>query len=333
MPRRMRTFRCAGALGLAALLAGAGRAQEPAAPVGYLEGDDVAVKGYVSLVREGGRRNTALASGSEVSVRSGSARLVLDDGSEVDICGPAHFSVLKSGEAVTLALNTGRLHARLSPSLPLVLYTPLVVATPLSIAERPRDVALGVEAGGAVCARTLHGAMRLEQQLTSRRIVLPEGGEVVLPDGEIGSLAEAPGGCRCDAILAEDLPPAQTTPTAHVSGLPEPAGPPKEEPPPQEPPPAPPEGTPTWQVVMPPLTFDAANPELGPEPSLETVVLIRTARVQTTVVLSGRVGAYDPDAASPEPPSRANPSGVRKAGFGTRLKNFFRRMFGRSPRN
>jgi hypothetical protein len=49
------------------------RAQNAPETVGRIEGDDVAVKGQVSLVRENNRNTTVLLSGSEITIRSGTA--------------------------------------------------------------------------------------------------------------------------------------------------------------------------------------------------------------------------------------------------------------------
>jgi len=131
-----RVGRWVGVLCLGLALGVPSGAQEP---VGRIEGDDITVKGQVTLMRAGTRKSAELASGSEVSVRTGQARLTLNDGSEIDICGPAQFTVLRSGDAVTVALNHGRLHGRFSPTLPVTIYTPLVVFTPIAIEGRPRD--------------------------------------------------------------------------------------------------------------------------------------------------------------------------------------------------
>ena len=59
----------------------------------------------------GGKVRTVLRSGSDVHVKAGQARIELIEGGHITICGPAHFSVLKSGGSLTLALDTGTIHA------------------------------------------------------------------------------------------------------------------------------------------------------------------------------------------------------------------------------
>ena len=103
--------------------------------VGRLTGDDVAVTGAVDIDVENGHSTAMLSSGSDVTVRSGQAKLDLVEGGDIAICGPAHFSVLKAGGAVTLALDYGSVHPQLISGVPLAIYTPLIVVTPVAIGQ------------------------------------------------------------------------------------------------------------------------------------------------------------------------------------------------------
>jgi len=283
-------------------------------PVGRIEGDDIAVKGQVTLVRAGTRKSAELASGSEVSVRTGQARLTLNDGSEIDICGPAQFTVLRSGDAVTVALNHGRLHGRFSPTLPVTIYTPLVVFTPIAIEGRPRDSVIGLDAGGEICVQPVHGAARLEQQLTGASIVVPQSGEMILPEGQLESMRQGSGNCRCDVVLMEDLPQLPPARVATIAARPLAN--------PEETPKPPATEEPRWTVVMPPLTFDAKSPGPPPEPKPETATLIREIQVRPTVVFQGKVEAE----AAPKQTQRF--SEPKKGGFLSKVGGFFRRLFG-----
>jgi ferric-dicitrate binding protein FerR (iron transport regulator) len=295
-------------------------AQNPPAVVGRIEGDDVAVKGQVSLVRTGARKSVELASGSEVTLPAGQARLTLTDGSEIDICGPAQFSVLRSGDAVTVALNHGRLHARLSPTAPLAVYSPVVVLTPISIDGRAREAVIGLEPQGGMCVQTLHGALRLEQQLTGTSIVVPQASEVALPEGHVDALREAPGSCRCDVVLVEDRPqppPAKiTTASARTETEKKPDAAPAVE-------------DPKWTVVMPPLSFDASAPE-PPPVRPEVALLIREVQVRPALIFRGRVedrAAAKPPAVKAEAKQKTE-SGPKKEGFFQKVGGFFKRLFG-----
>src|SRR5271169_493052 len=87
----------------------------PQGTVGQVDGKDVSVEGGTAA-REGmddpGRENY-VSNGSIVTVHSGSARMKIFAGGEVSICGPAKFTVLLSEDAITLAVNFGRVRIRL----------------------------------------------------------------------------------------------------------------------------------------------------------------------------------------------------------------------------
>lgn len=310
-------------------------AQDKQEVVGRIEGDDIAVKGQVTLVRAANPRPPALwraelASGSEVTVRTGQARLTLTDGSEIDICGPAQFSVLRSGDAITVALNHGRLHGRLSPALPLTVYTAQLVVTPISISGRPREDVIGLELGGGMCVQAMHGAARVEQQLTGTNIIIPQAGEVALPEGQIESLREAPGSCRCDVVLVEDVPQPSSPRVATTSAK-------SESEKNAEPKPPAAAEDPKWTVVMPPLTFDAKSLVPSPAPNPELATLIREVRVQPTVVFHGRVESRakpvrgkNSAATGSQVPTDAK---EKKEGVFAKIRGFFRRLFGGKAKN
>src|SRR5512143_3504836 len=70
-------------------------------PVGIVEGEAIAVQGPMSVSVIEGQVKTILRSGGEVRVKSGRATIDLVEGGKIAICGPAHFSVLKSAGALT----------------------------------------------------------------------------------------------------------------------------------------------------------------------------------------------------------------------------------------
>ncbi len=308
---RLRIAACAWLL----LAAGAVlRAQGPEV-IGRIEGPAFAARGQVSVSQEGGRAVTTLLSGSEVTVTAGAARIVLLDGGEIDICGPAQVSLLKAGGAITLALSYGRIHARVAADLPLTIFTALLVATPVSVGGRPRDSTLGLDAAGEMCAYAAHGALRLTHQFSSQSVLVPQYGEVSLSGGQVEALREAPGACRCDLPVARyeaapAPPPARPGETAAA-----------------ETPRA--DAAPTFTAVMPPLIFDAANPNLPPfRPAAFEV--IREARVRTGLRFTGAVARPPPLARAAATEGDApSVTGAKKPGFRTRVANFFRRLFGR----
>lgn len=325
------------ALAVSMLLAWAAPLASQTPPtVGQLEGSDVAVRGPSSSLRQDGRDVTVLFGGSEVTVRSGYARILLSEGGEIGVCGPAQFSLLKSGGSLTIALSSGRLHARVDATLPLSFYTPLLVAAPLAIGGGARETVFGIETSGAACVLAGRGAVRLEQQFTGHTLVVPERAEVVLPDGQLDSLREARGVCRCEAPVAlAPTPAAPRQPDVAVAAAkaapenkdsekkPEPKAPAREEP--------------VWKVVMPPLTFDAAAASPPPEPSPETILLVREVRVRPAVIFTGRVESPAPKAAQAkaEPrtktPSEAQPEKPKRGVFAS-IGRFFGRLFGKKPK-
>jgi len=293
---------CAAVLLAAAALG----AQSPPETVGQIEGEDIAVRGQVTHIRQDGRSITVLASGSEVTVRSGVARIALEGGGELTICGPAQLSLLKSGGALTLALNSGRVRARIESAAPLGFFSPLLVATPVAIAGAPRESVFGLETGGA-CVHAARGAVRLEHQLTGQSLVVPERAEVYLPGGELEALREAAGACRCElpvvAQAAPPAPPPRQPEIAIAAAKPANNEKPEEKP---EPPKTPPREEPVWRVVMPPLSFDAFSPEPPPEPSADTILLVREVRLRPAVIFRGRV--------EPPPPKPAHIASAPKPG-------------------
>lgn len=361
--RQPRQARLPFVLLMALLLPMSALAQTPET-VGRIEGDDLAVKGEVSLSRAGGRSAAELVSGAEVTVRSGLARITLADGGEIDICGPALFTVLKSGGSLTLALNQGRVHVRVGSAPALAIYTALTVATPISIGDAPRDATIGVEADGSLCVLAAHGAVRLEQQLTGQSLLVPESGEVILPSGQLEALREVRGTCRCEPVFAREQPAPK--PAVQIGAVAAKLGDGANLDEAKKEPPKPATEQPRWTVVMPPLSFDAKKPPPALEPPAETILLVRELRVQPATVFTGRVEKRPKtkppkkekaapsvpapartetvEAAADRQPARASSGATSAApsaasvkkegsGFGTKFKNFFRRLFGRKPKN
>src|SRR5580704_9316090 len=108
--------------------------------VGLIEGEDIRVTGPMSVEVVAGQTKTILRSGSDVQVKSGQARISLVEGGQISICGPAHFSVLKSGGALTVALESGAIHARVDREPALTVYTAEIQAQTMAIGDDPRDV-------------------------------------------------------------------------------------------------------------------------------------------------------------------------------------------------
>jgi hypothetical protein len=88
---------------------------------------------------------------------------------------------------------------------------------------------------------------------------------------------------------------------------------------------------------MPPLSFDANSPAPPPDPSPETILLVREIRMRPTVVFRGHVNpapaqaAASVLAASPLPKPVDDRPLSPEPGLMARLRNFFQKLKGKSP--
>ena len=340
LPRHARFFGVVGAmLWVAVLVAVAGASDQPAGDtVGVIEGQDIAVTGPMSVEVVGGQVKTILRSGSDVRVKSGQARISLVEGGQISICGPAHFSVLKSGGSLTLALESGAIRARLEREPALTVYTAQIQAQSVAIGDDPREILVGFESSGMMCVRTYRGAMRLEQQLSGQSVMVPQGGDVMLANGQIDTLRNAAGHCNCELQIAkapgEPRPgsaipapaevgeTAKSEPAQNAGNSPAPAEKPatKEEP--------------IYEVYPPPLRFDASA-KVQPEPDPRLMVIVRRVRVRPTLIFQGRVEGepvatasatpQQPPVASIPAPATAPP----QASVFDRMRSFFHRLWSR----
>src|SRR5215831_9150035 len=104
-------------------------AQEPQGEViGTIEGQAISVKGPMSVQVVGNEVKTLLRSGVDVRVKTGRARINLTQGGTIAVCGPAHISLLKTGNALTVALDTGTVHAHVEGNLTLNIFTAQILA-------------------------------------------------------------------------------------------------------------------------------------------------------------------------------------------------------------
>src|SRR5579863_4683634 len=203
-------------LAFVALLAGAqvSRAQQaPPGAIGRVEGTDVSVDNGTTADNAPAAATPGspsfLFNGSVLTVHDGKARLTLVAGGQVDICGPAKFTLLQSGPSITLALNFGRVHLQLPASTPLRIFTPTMIATPLDIGGASRDITAGLDMNDSLCVVASSGAIRLEQQFTGAGLIVPQSGEFFLSAGNLVPVAGTPGSCECTPMHVQSLPPPQ----------------------------------------------------------------------------------------------------------------------------
>jgi hypothetical protein len=310
--------------------------------VGAIEGEAISVQGPLNIEVVQGRTRTILRSGSDIRVNSGQAQIDLIEGGHIALCGPAHLSVLKSVNLLTLALDTGTIHAHIEgPQPALTIYTAQIQAKPFAIGDAPQDTLVGFDQTGAMCIRADRGAVRVEQQLTAQSIVVPQSGEVLITNGELESLRSGVTHCSCELQLAKTVAP--TSPQTEVSRLPTaeemqkanmeaaranaetaktPAAPKAAE-----------RDAPVYQVFMPPLTYDASAKVQRDNFDPQLIVLVRRVRVRPTLIFQGRVegasvvaqnSAIPPAAPAVQTPS-ANPK--KDDSLISRVRAFFHRLF------
>lgn len=299
--------------------------------IGAIEGAAISVSGPMTVDVVGGQTKTILRSGSEVRVKSGSARIDLIEGGQLIICGPAHFSILKSGGAITVALDTGTVHAHVNSEPVVTIYTPQIQAKPIAVGDAMEDIFVGLDAAGALCVRANRGAVRIEQQLTGQSIIVPQGGDVLLANGQLEGLRNTPGRCVCELSQA-DSAGHEISRLATTEEVRERAA---ETKPNSSVPPSAEKREPIYQVFMPPLRFDASA-KIQPEPDPRMILLVRRIRVRPTLIFQGRVEgeAIVAQAAPPSPNPAAisatqkpNPSAAQNDSVINRVRTFFHRLW------
>jgi hypothetical protein len=335
----------------------AGPDNPPTDIVGAIEGETITVSGAMNVEVVHGQAKTVLRSGSDVRVNSGQARIDLVEGGNIVICGPAHFSVLKLAGALIVALDSGIIHAQIAREPALTVYTPQIQAKPVAIGDGPLDVLAGFDAAGALCIRAGSGAVRIEQQLTGQSVIVPQGGDVLLANGQIDTLRTTPGHCSCE-LQVESAPPPPPLPPPPRSPLPSPSpelsvlpsaddSPNKQtetdQPAPQTAPKKPlATQQPIYKVFMPPLAYDATS-KVQPDFDPKFIVLVRRVRVRPALVFQGRVegnpivmasdtaphsAAADPHSNQQTTPKPAATN--RNDSMFDRIRAFFRRLWMRS---
>jgi len=295
--------------------------------VGAIEGAAISVQGPMSVDSTNGQIKTILRSGSEVRVKSGQAHIDLVEGGNITICGPAHFSVLKSGAALTIALDSGTIHARIEGQLALNVYTAQILAHTVAIGGGPEEVLIGLDGSGTMCIRPSKGAVRIEQQLTGQSLLIPQNSEVSIANGQLETLHTSTAQCDCELQLSDKDSGISTQVSALGSG---------EDSKPKVPPtnnavPTPPKEEPVYQVFMPPLKYDVnAKVQQDYDPNL--IVLVRRARVRPTLIFQGKVEGDPVVQASPPILATVLPhaNAAKKAQDDTtwnRVRTFFHKLW------
>ena len=305
------------------------RADEPAVTdkVGSIEGEAISVEGPMSVDVVGGKVRTVLRSGSDVRVKTGQARIDLLEGGHITICGPAHFSVLKSGGALTVALESGTIRAFMQSEPALTVYTPQIQAKPISIGNSTMELLVGLDAVGSMCIRATKGAVRIEQQLTGQNMLVPQNVDVTLTNGQLETLKTSNEHCLCEEqqIFSSSTGPVEVSQLASSEELKKKAtaGPPANAPSPAE------KTEPVYQVFMPPLHYDASS-KTQEEFDPNLIILVRRVRVRPTLIFQGKVEGESVIAQNTAPlatgktvPATPKPDETTW----NRMKNYLRNLF------
>src|SRR5215471_4385926 len=335
-------------IGAAALLSVPGRTpaqQSPQEPqgeiIGTIEGQAIALKGPMSVQVVGNEVKTLLRSGVDIRVKSGHARIELTGGGSIAVCGPAHISMLKAANGLTIALDSGTIHARIAGNLALTVFTTQILAKPIAIGDGPEDLLVGFDAPGLMCVRAGRGAVRLEEQFGSQSVVVPQGADVTLANGQLEGLRTNGALCACDPYVVETADnakggapefssPATSEEVRKSAALKNPSPPPKRNIVPADPPKA--VAEPTYQVYMPALRYDASQ-KVQDEPDPRLIVLVRRVRVRPTLIFESRVEG-DPAAAETKSlsaaatkPAPPKPNPRASTGLMDRVKSFLKSLW------
>lgn len=317
---------------LCLLAACAAQGDNPPSPdtVGTIIGDSIAVQGPMSVDFTNGQPRTILKSGSDVQVKSGQAHIDLVEGGNITICGPAHFSVLKSGGALTIALDSGTIHAHVDAQPVLTIYTAQIQAHPVAIGGGAQDTLVGLDAAGTMCIRANKGAVRIEQQLTGQSLLIPQAGDVSIANGQLESLQTTAGHCTCELQLSMKPAPAVVTEVSTLASSEELKKKSADPKPAKLTAPATTESSePIYQVFMPPLHYDAKD-KVQQEYNPKLIVLVRRARVRPTLIFQGRVEGEAIVAQAAPPPAPPKAEDLKKPEDATtwnRVRTFFHKLW------
>jgi len=200
------------------------QSQPPPGTIGRVEGNDVSIEGGSAAANGTAMSAPSMfvANGSVITVHSGQARMTLVGGGQIDVCGPAKFTLLQSGPAITLALNFGRMRVQLPAAVQLRIFTPTIVATPIDIGGAPRDFTVGLDLNDSLCVVATSGALRLEHQFTGEGLIVPQSGEFFLAAGKLLPVAGVAGTCQCASLQARNSGPLPASPEMGLTSKPQP---------------------------------------------------------------------------------------------------------------
>ena len=333
--------------------------------IGHISGGDFSLEQPANAMLPPAAFGTdqPLVSGTRIVVKSGNAHIVLEGGGDIFICESGRMQLLTSGPSLTLALDYGALDLQLNSTSVVAVYTPLIIATPLTVGGGQTETMIGLSQKGDLCLSAIHGAARVEQQLSGQSLLVPQFEQMTLSGGQVTSLNTSSAACGCRADIAKVRKPqppsthlresvgvvAVHSPTSStLSAPPQPAAT-SDAPPVLQPktvpsgpqisaPVAPMQTSPTpdpreidapvYKVLMPPLTFDAKSPGAPPDATPETFILVRSAHVQNEAVFEGEVAPDPKRDRAAKASNAAQMADEAPHGFFHGVGRFFKHLFG-----
>jgi hypothetical protein len=165
----------------------------------------------------------------------------------------------------------------------------------------------------------------VEQQLSGRSVIVPQGVDVMLANGQIDEMRNGAGQCKCELQIAK-IPAAPAGGSDAAASSSEEAA--DEKPEARE--------EPIYTVIMPPLEFDA-KAKVQPEPDMRLMTIVRRVRVRPALVFQGRVeeeatATAVATKAPPKPPAASAAAKKTTPAEGSvvdRMRSFFRKLWSR----
>lgn len=328
-------------LAFLSVIAPALNAQTTGEFVGRVEGHDFVVEDPSGIPVPRGELSELLSSGNRLIVRSGQARILLEGGGDILICGTAQLQVLKSQGAITIALDFGTIRVHEKKTDPVAVFTPLVLATTVAVGGGERDATVGLEQSGQMCIRAKSGAVRVGQQLSGENLLVPQFGGLTLSGGQVNAVSASAPGCTCEADSAKLAPPranlnqsplvVTNTPAERVVlSIPGPqVSSPLHQSLSSENVAAPTLAESAIAKIMPPLVFNSSNPDPPEDPKIEMVALVRSVRVRQDTVIRGTVEPKGNAVIVPAEKKTSATDADHPSVF-AKIGGFFRRLFGGS---
>jgi hypothetical protein len=193
-----------------------------------------------------------------------------------------------------------------------------------------------------MCIRAISGAVRVGQQLSGESLLVPQFGGLTLSGAQINAVSASAPGCTCEADAARLAPPrvnvTQQIPGANVAVgdvLPR-FDTQQISSPVQQALLATDVSTPpvidesAVSILMPPLVFNAMNPDEPTDPALETVALARAVRVRDDTIVRGTVEPKGNTANIPAAKKISDGNNADRPGVFAKIGGFFRKLFGGS---